>query len=925
MVAEQLDDVEGALGRYEAIVKDLDPRSRIALHAIAELHEKRGDQQGVAAALERELVTMGDADGVERVDLAQRLAQLYEGPLADPRAAIRALDVVHAADPEDFDAIARLQHLSEQVEDWPRVATLMASLIEVEGDEEEASRLTVRLAGILADKLQRGDEALSALEKLADAGDAPCRDAYVALGDKLGWKGIVATKLVVWHESGMGAARNDALRSAFVRFLEIGRDQDAARLAMEVARARAADRPLAEKLEELATRLRDLDALAVAHDLLGKELSGAARAAELVRQAEVQVAAGIDPLEAMQHGESGLSSVPPGEVEPLLGRLAALTQAPGHVVDLYERQVGRCRVPADRLAALARAAQVAAERGANDRARSFFELALGGGIQEDTLVALEAAARLGDEKAGGVGLRTTLAEALAAGGQGSRDGGRTRGALLRRAATIAHRDLGDVDKAFGWLGDALITHVDDPSLDALEALGREVGAIPRVEATLSRALEEVFDGPLVRKLLQRRARLRRDVLDDKKGAAVDLKKLHDLSPSDLDVMNELSSLLLELGDHRGMIQLYEDQILRGRDPAQRAELARKVARLWEEELADARESADAWRRVLRMKAGDPEATSGLDRAKTGKLKRAPPKPVLAARGRQAHGPAGHRALAGTLGCSARSQGRAARGRRSASRHPGRPRAHRRRSAPGAPPPRRLSTRRPRRTSPPSTPRPWGSRLTRHTPGLPRGRQAAPAMPPSAKPLQTFPDIQPPAEVPAHLQASPLPENHAGYDGGHPQAPGAYAQPGHDQGYAPQHPAYDPQQQHAGATAPSRRLRCAAHPLRPAGLRCAAAAPGLRPAGLRCAAAAPGLRPVELRPAAAPGLRSAAAAPRLRAAGSSAACLRAAGVRAAPGYAHGHAAPRRPSTPVGDEEVAEVDDAELLEDEHTGKHQIPPGK
>ena len=415
LLAEQLDDIDGAIGRYEGIVKDFDPQNRFAIHAIGELHEKRGDQPGLAASLEREIPL---AEGDEKVELAQRLAQLYEGPLDDPKAAIRALDIVNAADPEDFDAIARLQHLCEKVEDWPRVAHLMAALIEVEGDEDEASRMTIHLSEILAEKLQRGDEALSALEKLADAGDAPCRDAYVALGDKLGWKGIVATKLVAWHESGMGAARNEALRSAFVRFLEIGRDQDAARVAREVARARAADRPMAEKLEELATRLRDLDALSVAHDLLGKELSGAARAAELVRQAEVKLHAGVDPLEAMAHGESGLTSVPPNEVEPLLGRLAALTQAPGHVIDLYERQVGRCRVPNDRLAALARAAQVAAERGAADRARSFFELALGGGVQEDTLAALEGAARLGDEKAGGLGLRTTLAEALAAGGQG---------------------------------------------------------------------------------------------------------------------------------------------------------------------------------------------------------------------------------------------------------------------------------------------------------------------------------------------------------------------------------------------------------------------------------------------------------------------------------------------------------------------------
>ena len=56
----------------------------------------------------------------------------------------------------------------------------------------------------------------------------------------------------------------------------------------------------------------------------------------------------------------------------------------------------------------------------------------------------------------------------------------------------------------------------------------------------------------------------------------------------------------------------------------RAELARKVARMWEEQLADPREAADAWRRVLRMKQGDPEATAGLERAKSNMLKKPEP-------------------------------------------------------------------------------------------------------------------------------------------------------------------------------------------------------------------------------------------------------------------------------------------------------------
>src|SRR5690606_1488580 len=52
----------------------------------------------------------------------------------------------------------------------------------------------------------------------------------------------------------------------------------------------------------------------------------------------------------------------------------------------------------------------------------------------------------------------------------------------------------------------------------------------------------------------------------------------------------------------------------------RAELARKVARLWEDQLHDAREAADAWRRVLRMKSGDAEAQESLERAKAAMLR-----------------------------------------------------------------------------------------------------------------------------------------------------------------------------------------------------------------------------------------------------------------------------------------------------------------
>jgi len=620
ILAEGMKDADGAVEQYQRVLDELDPTSTDAMAAIADIEEQRGNYDIAARSLERYLGAVTEPG--KKAPIAGRLADIYETQLDDASAALRSLNIVYESDPDDFQTVQRIVELAERLEQWETVAEQMARLVEVEGDEEEVSQMTRRLAEVLAEKLDRGEEALVALAHVAEQGDAECREAFVELGDRLGKKKLVATRLVEWFgHAAPSAMRDGRLHGAFDRFVEVGADAEAASVARELSRLRIAKRDIADRLEEIAVRLKDLDVLAIAHDLVVRELSGPARAEEVVRQAEVLVKAGVDPLEAVQHGEQALTSVAPSEVEPLLERLGHLLDAPGHVIDLYERQISRCKAPPDRLAALSRAAQVAAERDALDRARGFFDIALSAGVQEETLEALERAARATDEARGGQSLRTVLAEALAAGGQGSRDGGRTRAALLRRASVMAYRELGDKERAFTWLGDALVTHVDDPGLDTLLEVAGEAGDMSRAEAVLSRGLGEVFDGPLVRKLLGRRATLRADVLGNKQGAADDLKRLHELAPSDTEVMEKLSALYTELEDYRGMVQLFEDQILRGRDQAQRAELARQVARLWEERLEDAREAADAWRRVLRMKAGDPEATAGLERAKSNMLKK----------------------------------------------------------------------------------------------------------------------------------------------------------------------------------------------------------------------------------------------------------------------------------------------------------------
>ncbi|HEX7450986.1 MAG TPA: hypothetical protein VF294_01800, partial [Polyangiaceae bacterium] len=483
ITSDGLDDLKGAIALYERVLKDFDPKHDEALVKIAELYQRLDEPKGVAIAWERRLQVLEDP--AEKLKVAERLAELYQGTLDDPQAAVGALDLVRALDSENFDVVSRLAELCEKLGDWPRVAKHLAELIEVEGDEEEVSRMTRRLAEILHEKVKKSDEALAALMHVADAGDEPCRQEYVRLGDELGWKGVVASKLVEWYvEAPASPARNASLRGAFERFVEVGRDADAANVAKELARTRGATPEIAEKLEQIAVKLKDLDALGIAHDLMVQELSGPSRAEEMVRQAEVLAEVGVEAGESINHGEQALTSVPPAEVEPLLARLAKLTSAVPRIIEIYERQINRCKAPSDKLAALGRAAVVAASHGVFEKARSFFDVALGGAVQEETLNTLVTVARSSDSAQNTDKLRRTLAEALANGGQGSRDGGRTRGMMLGRAAELAHRELKDTEQAFAWLGDAIVSHVDDEPLAALEALADELGQPKRAETVL---------------------------------------------------------------------------------------------------------------------------------------------------------------------------------------------------------------------------------------------------------------------------------------------------------------------------------------------------------------------------------------------------------------------------------------------------------
>ena len=154
LLADSLGDPEGAIRRYLWVLDEVDPKNRDAMKRVAELEEKRENNAGLAAILERELPVTEPVE--DQLVIARRLADLYQGTLADDAKAIAALEVVYRLDGEDFDALARLADLSEKTENWPRLAVLLSALIEIEGDEDELSNLTRKLAGLSGRRARPG-------------------------------------------------------------------------------------------------------------------------------------------------------------------------------------------------------------------------------------------------------------------------------------------------------------------------------------------------------------------------------------------------------------------------------------------------------------------------------------------------------------------------------------------------------------------------------------------------------------------------------------------------------------------------------------------------------------------------------------------------------------------------------------------------
>lgn len=609
---EEAGDEEGALEQYEMVLVN-HPDRRDVLAAVAQLRRSLGNAHGAAEAYAR-LVEVSDGD--QKLSAARIWAEIL-AELGQKNAALQAYAVVLSLDNEDYEVVALARDLAEEAGAWEQFVKYQQELVDLEGDEDDGSEMARKLADVYETKLDLPKEAMRVLTPFVKQANVECRQEYERIGKSLKIELEVAEQIFAWmQELGSSAHRTLALNSAYQVFVKEKADDLAVLAGIELVSMRDASEDLAQSLEQVGSRKKHLEALRTAFRVLGQELSGPARAEEMVRQAEVLHEAGSDPSEAVEHGEQALTSIGPDAAEALLARLAKIAGAGEGAVLVYERQVARCKSATERLFGLCRAAEVAHEQGQDVRVKQFLDLAIvaagsGEGLSElrDKVAEMDLGAQRNV-------MRQALVRSLADSGKNTRDGGKSRAEFLALGAAIAYEELKDDKQAYSLLTQALIAHATDEYLEQLVHMGEADRDLKKATDAITIALEHVSDGPMVRLLLRRRFELYAGPLNNDEQATEDLKRLYELSPADAGIAAELEARYEAANDHRGLVKLYEDQILRGRDKKERAELARKVAVIWQDTLVEPREAADAWRRVLRMNSGDQEAKDGLERAKT---------------------------------------------------------------------------------------------------------------------------------------------------------------------------------------------------------------------------------------------------------------------------------------------------------------------
>lgn len=512
--------------------------------------------------LVEQALAASEGDGTERKSWLERAATLAH----DRRDGRRELGYVLALldlDPEDFDRIARATALARSSDDAEVLDRCLARAIDVEADDETLGGLVRERALLLARRFGRKDEAAALVANHA-ATNPELRTLWVELASKAGNLAAAATALANFEGLSPAEAAFDAWLEALPSSPEWLTLAEASHRVGAVGSRRSIAIALARGDAAHARALFTL-------------LGPTADAPHAVAEARGLHALGLH-AEAFASVEAHVRGATSENVDELLGFALEIAPTPGDAVALLRRAPGLgARAFHDALESILRAA--------SGEGPSLVALLEGAG---DRLDAEFLAERTNDVR---------VAEALALLGT-------ARPLATHRAIVVALERLAAPAELQQIAIAALFATYPETLRD--NALGSRLDRVAVLERAFQRSVGASRDSvgvALVEALL----------------AAGALEEAQKTAQTLADGSGNHRELLERVLEARGLVNelvaSLEKRWSLEKDQARRIAIARRIADALETSNADPRETADAWRRVLRLDPKDGDATAALERAK----------------------------------------------------------------------------------------------------------------------------------------------------------------------------------------------------------------------------------------------------------------------------------------------------------------------
>lgn len=196
--------------------------------------------------------------------------------------------------------------------------------------------------------------------------------------------------------------------------------------------------------------------------------------------------------------------------------------------------------------------------------------------------------------------------------------GDTRVAHLTRAVRILSDAIGDFAEAYRLLAESTEEDANPELLELLVDVARRGALGGDLGQLLAARFEDCVEPEVARVLLEARASLYKQTGRASEEADV-LHRLFTMKPTP-EARDRLLDGLGRAGRHQDRVNVLEQSIRRApADSAEKIELAKRVAHLFETDLANKLEAIDAWKRVARWAPGDPDVHAAFERLE---LKRA---------------------------------------------------------------------------------------------------------------------------------------------------------------------------------------------------------------------------------------------------------------------------------------------------------------